>query len=417
MKLVPCLLVSFCLLIYSAGYSQETRTVNSKILDEKLQPVANAHIVLKNHLAGTISDKAGFFKLILAKEHLNDTLIISHISFVDLALPLPGISIDTGLQVFTLKRKNYLLDEVGIEHLKPVAIYGKAMEQLDENYHKQPAVLEVYYFNSEMRHWAKTGKTEWRNGESTILMLDRSWAKQQNIRPDDNEKIRLIQNQFNTSPGKPEKKWWKNNILQTLMGHNVYKHKQFHCIPNDESKKKKLVFSETNLGPDSLYILEFVTIGKPLTRYFIKKRDYKIMRIEEYRTPETTSKCNDTMVLFKRHSYLLAYDTTIINFQEIDNEIYLKDIHSSSYGMFRDIETDTLISANHYIYKMVVTEINPSESQLPSQGKETKISKSFYLNDKNGTEFNQTEKYKHLEPKIMLPDSLRDFMERVRGGL
>ncbi|MCF8373682.1 MAG: carboxypeptidase-like regulatory domain-containing protein [Bacteroidales bacterium] len=417
MKPKTAILLSLLILICLIGLSQESILLNAKIIDENQQPVANAHIVLKNHMVGTISDKAGIFDLHLLKTQMNDTLVISHITFTELSIPISDILIEADGHVFIMKRKNHLLDEVSIKHLKPVAIYGKAMEQLTENYHQQAAVLEVYYFNSEMRFWAETAKTEWRNGEATVLVLDEAWAKQENFMPSDNEKVRLVENTFRTSPDKPVKKWWKTNYLQKLMGYNVYKHDQNYCLPYSELKKLHLIYNDSICPSDSFYVLDFVTTGKPVSRYFIKKEDYKIMRIEEYRTPETTSKCNDTMSLFNRHSYLLAYDTTIINFQEIDNEVYLKDIRNSMYGMFRDTRNDTLVSANHYVYKMTITKIRPGESQLPNEGKESRISKSFYQNDQNEKGYDETEKYKHFTPKVMLPDSLEDFMESVRVKL
>jgi hypothetical protein len=73
----------FALILALISYSSLSQTINGTISDlNTKEPVSGAHIYLKKLDKGAISDEDGNFQLITtSKNELNDTLIISHISY------------------------------------------------------------------------------------------------------------------------------------------------------------------------------------------------------------------------------------------------------------------------------------------------------------------------------------------------
>lgn len=66
-----------------------------------------------------------------------------------------------------------------------------------------------------------------------------------------------------------------------------------------------------------------------------------------------------------KNSYTQWFDTLIVNFQIIHNEVYIKDISRSILGAKRDISSDSLQLAFYYKYQMLITRIRANKNMLP----------------------------------------------------
>jgi len=76
----------FCFL----SSESQTFTIVGKIKNIDKDPVENVNIRNKNETVGTVSDKYGKFELLKIKR--NDTLIISHISYVSIEIPVKNLT-------------------------------------------------------------------------------------------------------------------------------------------------------------------------------------------------------------------------------------------------------------------------------------------------------------------------------------
>jgi hypothetical protein len=135
------------LLLLSATISL-SQSLEGVIKDKTTQqPIAAATVQIKNQLSGTISNDEGAFKLTLSTLTDNDIVVISHISYSSIQLPVKLIKEANG-QLF-LTETNVKLDQVSVQSKEDDTFLDELISNAKKTL-KLPFVAQVYY-----REWVK----------------------------------------------------------------------------------------------------------------------------------------------------------------------------------------------------------------------------------------------------------------------
>lgn len=400
------------LLLSSGTFAQDYCKIKMLVLDANQQAVSKAHVLLKNNLTGTITNEQGYFELNVPKEFSSDTLTISHLSFIPINIAIDDLMADTSLHLVNLQNMEHLLAEVIVDNAELTAelVLKKAVNLLIKNYHREPAVLEVYYSNeSSKTHTADS--TTYHRGIETILLVSDEAIKvrgKQNFR--NHEEARILQNKVAKEWEVTADNWPGSNSIRHLFKKNIYKYFQSYKIGFSTSTPVKTCFSKEHFNPN-FHIVEIKTTAHAIVRYFIKKDDYKIMRIEEVVTPETTFRAITKS--YKKDYYWYNLDTTIVEFQEINDEVFLKSIYASDYTEHRLRENDAITYYSQKVNHLLITGIRKNTDKLPKEGEKSKLSKSFYGNKENSNNWEHMNKYIRFIPDELLPDSVKTMMKEM----
>jgi hypothetical protein len=109
---------------------------------ENDEPLPYASITLLNYAIGTISNEDGEFDFYIPKSKQNDTISISFIGFNTYLIPIRDIKSPLEIK---LNPATNLLDEVIVSRLSPLEYVKKALENLDQNYPRDPYQTIAYY--------------------------------------------------------------------------------------------------------------------------------------------------------------------------------------------------------------------------------------------------------------------------------
>lgn len=109
---------------------------------ENDEPLPYASITLLNYAIGTISNEDGEFDFYIPKSKRNDTVSISFIGFNTYLIPIRDIKSPLEIK---LSPATNLLDEVIVSRLSPLEYVKKALENLDQNYPRDPYQTIAYY--------------------------------------------------------------------------------------------------------------------------------------------------------------------------------------------------------------------------------------------------------------------------------
>ena len=115
------------------GYSQTE--IKNKIVDfAKLMPIESASIYIKNTTIGTISNADGRFLLLVPKEHMLDTLVVSSIGYSTFKVPINEF--DAATEIFLDEQVASLDEVVLVAEPRPKTgndIVLKAIQKLEVN--------------------------------------------------------------------------------------------------------------------------------------------------------------------------------------------------------------------------------------------------------------------------------------------
>lgn len=133
------LLLSLCV---SSALCAQSVTLQARVADKTGAPLFAVNVYLKQHAqVGAITDPEGQFQLVLAKEDLQDTLVVSYIGYHTVIIPLRGTS--RLPSVIVLKEENYVLAdtyivaspsttrEFSVKELKVLDIYNDPRASAD----------------------------------------------------------------------------------------------------------------------------------------------------------------------------------------------------------------------------------------------------------------------------------------------
>ena len=132
------LVIAFIFLNVSIVRSQET--IKKTVIDaETGMPVSGAHVYKTDHLkTGTVTNRNGWF--VLKRINKNDTIKISHISYIPLIVSVINLKSDT----IRLSKNSIKLDEILVYDLSGKGIMEKVIDSLPANHFVEPVMYEVY---------------------------------------------------------------------------------------------------------------------------------------------------------------------------------------------------------------------------------------------------------------------------------
>ena len=139
LKMRRSVLVIACIFLnLSIVRSQEA--ITKTVIDaETGMPVSGVHVYKTDHLkTATITNKNGRF--VLKRINKNDTIKISHISYIPLVVAVINIKSDT----IRLLKISIKLDEILVYDLSGKGIMRKVIDSLPSNHYVEPVMYEVY---------------------------------------------------------------------------------------------------------------------------------------------------------------------------------------------------------------------------------------------------------------------------------
>ena len=139
LKMRSIVLIIACIFLnVSIVRSQET--IKKTVIDaETGMPVSGAHVYKADHLkTGTVTNRNGWF--VLKRINKNDTIKISHISYIPLVVAVINIKSDT----IRLSKISIKLDEILVYDLSGKGIVEKVIDSLPVNHFVEPVMYEVY---------------------------------------------------------------------------------------------------------------------------------------------------------------------------------------------------------------------------------------------------------------------------------
>jgi len=125
-------------------------TINGRIIDSKSKeniPYASIGFLNKNR--GTISNDDGNFSLTYNDQFLNDTLLIGHLGYRKLAIPVSELKSDS---TYKLEQQSISLQEVVIRSSDPRSLIRQALESKSKNYDTNPFVHRAFYRETVKRN-------------------------------------------------------------------------------------------------------------------------------------------------------------------------------------------------------------------------------------------------------------------------
>ncbi|MBN9384934.1 MAG: serine hydrolase [Chitinophagaceae bacterium] len=107
------------------------------------EPVAYATISNPVDGINTMSNEEGDFIFKIPTDGKSDSIYISHIGYMTLALPIKAL--DTTIRIIQLQEKVVQLSEVVVRHLDPLDLIRKAFARMPDNYPSRPYLLNGFY--------------------------------------------------------------------------------------------------------------------------------------------------------------------------------------------------------------------------------------------------------------------------------
>jgi hypothetical protein len=128
----------------------KTYTINGSIVDKKsYKSIPFAAIGFLKRNKGTISNNDGYFALTYNENYLNDTLLISHLGYSQLVIPVAELRPDS---VYELSEHSISLQEVIIRSTDPRSLILQALGNKTLNYDVNPFIHRAFYRETVKRN-------------------------------------------------------------------------------------------------------------------------------------------------------------------------------------------------------------------------------------------------------------------------
>ena len=125
-------------------------TIKGRIIDSKSkEEIPFASIGFLNRNRGTISNNDGNFSLTYNNHFLNDTLLIGHLGYQKLAIPVSELKPEN---TYRLEQKSISLQEVIIRSSDPRSLIRQALESKSKNYDINPFIHRAFYRETVKRN-------------------------------------------------------------------------------------------------------------------------------------------------------------------------------------------------------------------------------------------------------------------------
>ncbi|MGQ9620055.1 MAG: carboxypeptidase-like regulatory domain-containing protein [Bacteroidales bacterium] len=145
----------------------EVKDISGTITDfESEEPIPFATIGIPSEGKGTVANNNGEFLLKINRGWIRDTLVISHIGYVQRKIPV-WQAIDNEFNI-RMKREYISIPEIIIRNQAPQEILRKAFSSIKVNYGNTPAILTAFYREAVLK------KNDLQNYSEAILEIYKS---------------------------------------------------------------------------------------------------------------------------------------------------------------------------------------------------------------------------------------------------
>ncbi len=136
--------------IYLESSEVKSYTIHGSIVDQKsYEGIPFVAIGFLNKNKGTISNNDGNFSFTYDEDSLNDTLLISHLGYGQLVIPVTELHSDS---VYELSQQSISLQEVIIRSTDPRSLIRQALGNKTINYDINPFIQRAFYRETVKRN-------------------------------------------------------------------------------------------------------------------------------------------------------------------------------------------------------------------------------------------------------------------------
>lgn len=335
--------------LISASAVAQNITISGRVSDRHTkEALPFASVYIKGKAIGTITNLHGEFDFHFPQEYRNEILVVSMLGYSNFELPVWAMNVDDPANI-ELNPSAIVLNEVVVEDsLLGADILRLALSRIKYNYPMKPFLMEGFY-----RDIKRVGGTYISLLEAAVEIYDEDYTEPRNkfkLR----ERVRLLE--VRKSLGYESKfttYFDQVNLLEDLLLFNDVRYRQF---PEEEEFFNSLERKPNTMFDGSeVYVLNH-SKDYSLTLY-VDKTTYGILHLNF-----ESHLMNDDQ---KKQSMIsrFVYVKREINFQKIENKLYLGYMSMDSKINWYDIETNELKFETALYQQLLINRVKPNTSE------------------------------------------------------
>jgi hypothetical protein len=331
-------------------------TVSGKVVDKETRealPFASVGILGKS--IGTVTNLQGEFDFHLNSEFKDNIFAINMLGYKTFEAPVWSLLTDS--LVIQIEKSTVILDEVVVsDSLKGGDILQIALLRIDENYPKNPYVLEGFY-----RDLKKVANTYVSLLEAAVSIYDEDYKEPRNkFKLRERVALKEVRRSIGYS-SKFTSFFDQGNLLEDLLLHNSIRYR--HFPEQDEFLKQLTREKDTDFNNSPVYV---VTHKLDQVKLLIDKKTFAILHLED----ENTS---DLFVGKKRGLVSkLVKVKRVIDFKAFEGVMYLNYLSVNSQINWYDGETSELKFETELNQILLINAVEPNTSKKIGLGQKMK---------------------------------------------
>jgi hypothetical protein len=348
-------LALFCALATFAATAQKL-TVSGKVVDkETREPLPFASVGILGKSIGTVTNLQGEFDFHLNSEFKDNIFAINMLGYRTFEAPVWALLTDS--LVIQIEKSTVILDEVVVsDSLKGGDILHIALLKIDENYPKNPYVLEGFY-----RDLKKVANTYVSLLEAAVSIYDEDYKEPRNkFKLRERVALKEVRRSIGYS-SKFTSFFDQGNLLEDLLLHNSIRYR--HFPEEDEFLKQLTREKDTDFNNRPVYV---ITHKLDQVKLLIDKKTFAILHLED----ENTS---DLFVGKKRGLVSkLVKVKRVIDFKAFEGVMYLNYLSVNSQINWFDGETNELKFETELNQILLINSVEPNTSKKIGLGQKMK---------------------------------------------
>ena len=348
-------LVLLCALSTFAVTAQKL-TVSGKVVDkETREPLPFASVGILGKSIGTVTNLQGEFDFHLNSEFKDNIFAINMLGYRTFEAPVWALLTDS--LVIQIEKSTVILDEVVVsDSLKGGDILHIALLKIDENYPKNPYVLEGFY-----RDLKKVANTYVSLLEAAVSIYDEDYKEPRNkFKLRERVALKEVRRSIGYS-SKFTSFFDQGNLLEDLLLHNSIRYR--HFPEEDEFLKQLTREKDTDFNNRPVYM---ITHKLDQVKLLIDKKTFAILHLED----ENTS---DLFVGKKRGLVSkLVKVKRVIDFKAFEGVMYLNYLSVNSQINWFDGETNALKFETELNQILLINSVEPNTSKKIGLGQKMK---------------------------------------------
>ncbi len=330
----------------ASSITAQTIIVSGRVSDQQTKdPLPFASVYIKGKSIGTITNLNGEFDFHIPEEYRNEMLVVSMLGYKNYESPIWSMISPVGT-IIEMSMSAILLNEVVVQDsLSGGDILRIAISRIKYNYPMKPFLLEGFY-----RDIKKVGGTYISLLEAAVEIYDESYAEPRNkfkLR----EGVRLLEVRKSIGYESKFTSYFDQvNLLEDLLLHNDVRYRQF---PEED-----IFFNSLERKPNTTYDGNEVYAIRNSKDYnltiYVDKVTYGILHLVfESKLMNDDSKKQSMVSRF-------VYVKREVNFNKINNKLYLRYMSMDSKINWYDIKTNALKFETALFQQLLVNRISPN---------------------------------------------------------